>query len=285
MADGSALFSLNLSAELAALAADPELIALQRRLQDALLQDQLSLVFQPIFDIHSLRLHSAEALLRWRHPELGDVSPARFIPVAERSDLILELGRHVLSRAAAQLADWHRQGLEPVPVAVNVSGSELKQDGFAAQIAEVLAQHAIPGKLLRIEVTEHGLISDFVRATANLRAAGDLGLGISLDDFGTGYSSFRYLRHLPIRALKIDREFVAGVDVDPRDQRIVRAMVALAHSLKLKVIAEGVETESELATLRRLRCDYVQGFLTGRPMPAADFAVLLAVQGMATTPT
>lgn len=279
MADDRALFSLNLSAELAAVSADPELIALQRRLQDALLQDQLSLVFQPIFDIHSLHLHSAEALLRWRHPELGEVSPARFIPVAERSDLILELGRHVLSRAAAQIADWRRQGLEPVPVAVNVSGSELKQGDFADQIGGVLKEYAVPGHLLRVEVTEHGLISDFARATANLRAAGELGLGIALDDFGTGYSSFRYLRHLPIRALKIDREFVAGVDVDARDQRIVRAMVALAHSLRLKVIAEGVETESELATLRRLRCDYVQGFLTGRPMPAAGFAALLGARG------
>ena len=285
MVDDSALFSLNLSAELATLSADPELIALQRRLRDALLQDQLSLVFQPIFDIHGPRLHSAEALLRWRHPELGDVSPARFIPLAERSDLILDLGRHVLSQAVAQIARWQAQGLEPVPVAINISGAELKQEGFSRQIAEALQRHGVPGHLLRVEVTEHGLISDFARATDNLRAAGELGLGVALDDFGTGYSSFRYLRHLPMHALKIDREFVAGVDRDARDQRVVRAMVAMAHSLRLKVIAEGVETESELVTLRRLHCDYVQGFFTGRPMSAADFAALLATQGGATAPT
>lgn len=285
MVDDSALFSLNLSAELATLAADPELIALQRRLREALLQDQLSLVFQPIFDIHGLRLHSAEALLRWHHPELGDVSPARFIPLAERSDLILDLGRHVLAQAVAQIARWQAQGLEPVPVAINISGAELKQEGFARQIDEALQRHGVSGRLLRVEVTEHGLISDFARATDNLRAAGELGLGVALDDFGTGYSSFRYLRHLPMHALKIDREFVAGVDRDARDQRVVRAMVAMAHSLRLKVIAEGVETESELITLRRLHCDYVQGFFTGRPMPAADFAALLASQGGTTAPT
>ncbi len=285
MVDDSALFSLNLSAELATLAADPELIALQRRLREALLQDQLSLVFQPIFDIHGLRLHSAEALLRWHHPELGDVSPARFIPLAERSDLILDLGRHVLAQAVAQIARWQAQGLEPVPVAINISGAELKQEGFARQIDEALQRHGVSGRLLRVEVTEHGLISDFARATDNLRAAGELGLGVALDDFGTGYSSFRYLRHLPMHALKIDREFVAGVDRDARDQRVVRAMVAMAHSLRLKVIAEGVETESELITLRRLHCDYVQGFFTGRPMPPADFAALLASQGGATAPT
>ncbi len=284
MVDDSALFSLNLSAELATLAADPELIALQRRLREALLQDQLSLVFQPIFDIHGLRLHSAEALLRWRHPELGDVSPARFIPLAERSDLILDLGRHVLGQAVTQIARWQAQGLEPVPVAINISGAELKQEGFARQIDEALQRHGVSGRLLRVEVTEHGLISDFTRATDNLRAAGELGLGVALDDFGTGYSSFRYLRHLPMHTLKIDREFVAGVDRDARDQRVVRAMVAMAHSLRLKVVAEGVETESELITLRRLHCDYVQGFFTGRPMPAADFAALLASQGGATAP-
>ena len=272
MADDRALVSLSLPAELAA--ADPSMLALQQCLQNSQLKQQLSLVYQPIFDIHDLRLVSAEALLRWRHPELGDVSPARFIPLAERSDLILEIGRHVLSGVAAQLAVWQAQGLAPVPVAVNVSGAELKGDDFAPQIQRVLAQHSIPGRLIRVEVTEHGLISDFERVTANLRAAGELGISFSLDDFGTGYSSFRYLRHLPIRALKIDREFVAGVH-DPRDKRIVRAMVALAHSLKLKVVAEGVETEAELSMLRRLRCDYVQGYLTGRPMPADEFAKLL----------
>ncbi|WP_162932224.1 putative bifunctional diguanylate cyclase/phosphodiesterase [Solimonas sp. K1W22B-7] len=284
MADDQALFSLSLSADLAAAAADPELIALQRRLQDALLMQQLRMVFQPIFDIHSLRLHSAEALLRWRHPELGEVSPSRFIPLAERSSLIIELGRHVLDQTTGQIAQWQAQGLAPVPVAINVSGAELKDPEFPQQVAAALQRHGLAGELLGVEVTEHGLISDFPRVTENLHATGALGVGFSLDDFGTGYSSFKYLRHLPIRALKIDREFVAGVDVDVRDQRIVRAMVALAHSLQVKVIAEGVETEAELATLRKLKCDYVQGFLTGRPMAPEDFAGLLSAAG-ATSPT
>lgn len=274
MVDDQALFSLRSSAAALA-AADPELIALERRLQGALLRQELHLVFQPVFDIHSLQLHSAEALLRWRNPELGDVSPSRFIPVAECSGLIIELGQHVLGEILRQLAAWRSLGLGLVPVALNVSGVELKREDFARRLASALRQHAMPGELVHIEVTEHALISDFVRVTENLRAAGELGVGCALDDFGTGYSSFKYLRHLPIGALKIDREFVAGVDVDARDQRIVRAMVALAHSLGLKVVAEGVETAAELDTVRRLKCDYVQGFHTGRPLPAADFAALL----------
>lgn len=278
MADDLGVFSARgLAAAGERASSDPELVALQRRLQDALLAQQLRLVFQPIFDIRSLQLHSAEALLRWRDPELGDIGPEKFIPVAERSSLIIDIGQYVLAETLRCLRHWRDEGRALVPVAINVSGVELKDDGFVGRLEAALQCGGIPGNLIQAEVTEHGLISDFARVTDNLNAAGELGVGFALDDFGTGYSSFKYLRHLPIRALKIDREFVGGIETDRRDQRIVRAMVALAHSLGLTVIAEGVETEAELDTLRKLKCDYVQGFLTGRPVAAEQFGALLTL--------
>ncbi|HSW15455.1 MAG TPA: EAL domain-containing protein [Solimonas sp.] len=261
---------------LEALLSDPEARTLHLRLQDALLEQRLQVVFQPIFDIRSLRLHSAEALVRWCDAQLGEVGPSRFIPLAEHSSMIFHIGQQVLRQVLQCMSGWRAAGLPLVPVAINVSGAELKHEGFADRFATLLQASDIPGELIQAEVTEHSLISDFALAAANLRSAGKLGISFALDDFGTGHSSFKYLRHLPIRHLKIDREFVAGVDVDRRDQRIVRAMVALAHSLGIKVIAEGVETEAELVMLRRLKCDYVQGFLTGRPMPEERFAELLA---------
>jgi len=257
------------------LLSDPEARRLHTRLQDALLGEQLQVVYQPIFDIRSLELHSAEALVRWRDAQLGDVGPDRFIPLAEHSSLIYHIGQQVLREVLRCMCHWRDSGLQLVPVAVNVSGAELKHEGFADRFDTLLAGSGIAGELIHAEVTEHSLISDFALAAANLHAAGKLGISFALDDFGTGHSSFKYLRHLPIRRLKIDREFVSGVDVDARDQRIVRAMVALAHSLDVAVIAEGVETEAELAMLRRLKCDYVQGFLTGRPMGPEQFSGLL----------
>ncbi|HSW14848.1 MAG TPA: EAL domain-containing protein [Solimonas sp.] len=254
---------------------------IQRRLREALLKGQFDLHYQPIVDAHSGRLHALEALLRWQEPQLGALSPGQFIPLAERSRLILQIDHYVLDRATAQICRWRDAGLPALPVSVNLSARQLKSEDFVSRLDLLLCNSGIDPALLQLEITEHALIDDFGRAAQHVREASALGVSFALDDFGTGHSSFSHLRHLPIQRIKIDREFVAGIDSDPRDQKIVRAITAMAHALDLQVVAEGVETEAELVTLRRVRCDQVQGFLTGRPMDLAAITALLAAQAPA----
>lgn len=254
---------------------------LQQRLRMALAQRQFELVYQPIIDARSSRLLAAEALLRWHEPQLGSLSPSLFIPVAERSNLILQIDQYVLSAAVAQLRAWREAGLPPLPVSVNLSARQLQSAGFATRLCAMLEEAGVEPGLLQLEITEHALIDDRGRAARTLLEASELGVSFALDDFGTGQSSFSQLRHLPIQRLKIDREFIDGIDADPRDQKIVRAIVAMAHALGLEVVAEGVETEAEMAVLRRLRCDSLQGFLIGRPMPAAALAALMREAALA----
>lgn len=245
---------------------------LQQRLRVALATQQFELVYQPIIAARSSRLLAAEVLLRWHEPQLGPLSPSLFIPVAERSNLILQIDHYVLSAAIAQLRAWREACLPPLPLSVNLSARQLLGPGFAARLRAMLEEAGVDPQLLQLEITEHALIDDHGRAARTLLEASELGLSFALDDFGTGQSSFSQLRHLPIQRLKIDREFIDGIDADPRDQKIVRAIVAMAHALGVEVVAEGVETEAEMAILRRLRCDSLQGFLIGRPMPAAALA-------------
>ncbi|WP_162932474.1 putative bifunctional diguanylate cyclase/phosphodiesterase [Solimonas sp. K1W22B-7] len=249
---------------------------LQQRLRHAIEAQQFELVYQPIYAARSQRLLAAEALLRWHEPQLGPVSPGVFIPVAERSTLILQIDQFVLSSVIAQLRAWREAGLPSLPVSVNLSARQLQSSGFAARLEAMLGEAGVAPQLLQLEITEHALIDDRGRAARNLLEGAELGLSFALDDFGTGQSSFSQLRHLPIQRLKIDREFVDGIDADPRDQKIVRAIVAMAHALGVDVVAEGVETEAEMNTLRRVRCDALQGFLLGRPMSAESLAGLLA---------
>jgi len=251
---------------------------LQARLRMALACGQFDLCYQPIVDAHTLRPQSFEALLRWQDPQLGMLSPAVFIPVAERSRLILQIDRYVLGRVLAQLGQWRAAGLPLLPVSVNLSARELKSEDFVLRLCALLECGDLDPRLLQLEITEHALIDDFSRAARHLREATALGVSFALDDFGTGHSSFSHLRQLPIQRLKIDREFISGIDDDPRDRKIVRAITAMAHALELQVVAEGVETVAELATLQRVRCDQIQGFLTGRPMGAAAAGSLLAAQ-------
>jgi len=251
---------------------------LQRRLRQALACGQFHLCYQPIVDAQTLRLQAFEALLRWQEPQLGALSPAVFIPVAERSRLILQIDRYVLGRVLAQLGQWRAAGQSLLPVSVNLSARELKSEDFVIRLRGLLERSDIDPALLQLEITERALIDDFGLAARHLREASALGVSFALDDFGTGHSSFSHLRQLPIQRLKIDREFIAGIDHDPRDQKIVRAITAMAHALELQVVAEGVETEAELAMLRRVRCDLMQGYLTGRPMSAVAAGSLLAAQ-------
>jgi EAL domain-containing protein (putative c-di-GMP-specific phosphodiesterase class I) len=221
--------------------------------------------------------------VRWRHPERGLVPPGHFIPVAEHSGLIVEIGDWVLEEACRQLAEWRRLAPgPPPPVNVNVSVRQLDDPHFPARVAAVLDAHRLPPQALALEVTESLLMSRPDQAQVGLEALRDLGVRLVLDDFGTGYSSLSRLSRLPLHTLKVDRSFVAALPRDPADHAIVQAIFSMAATLGLRVVAEGVETEEQLGMLRRLGCDMAQGYLLGRPAPAAEIALLLArIDGLA----
>jgi EAL domain-containing protein (putative c-di-GMP-specific phosphodiesterase class I) len=207
-----------------------------------------------------------EALIRWRDPELGEVPPAQFIPVAEETGFIVAIGDWVLSQALRQAALWHERGC-PLPIAVNVSALQFQQTAFVDRVASMLAVSGLPPQLLELELTESILVRDADEALHRLQALHRLGVQLSIDDFGTGYSSLAYLKRFPIRKLKIDRSFVRGLPDDDSDVGIVRAILQMARALGMRVIAEGVETEPQRAFLQAEGCAQFQGFLFS---PAVD---------------
>ena len=233
---------------------------------------ELSLVYQPIFEAQSGNQTAFEALLRWEHPTLGNISPAKFVPVAEESGLIFRLGAWVLKQACRQCRLWQDHGLAGVRVAANVSAMEFARAEFSGNVLRVLEESRLPGNLLDLEVTETTLMRDMdesIRKMSLLRARG---IRISIDDFGTGYSSLGYLPRLPVDTLKIDRSFVADLGVNSTAQSLIGGMISLAHSIGKKVVVEGVETKEQLKLLKNMGCDEIQGFLLGRPaaLPAWD---------------
>ena len=242
-------------------------VALQRDLRHAIDRQELTLHFQPKIDAHNGQLCGVEALLRWRHPERGMVSPGEFIPVAERFGLIGRLGTWVLDEACRQARVWMDAGVD-IPVAVNVSVHQLRQADLEHKVREALRRHGVPARMLVLEITESVAMDNIEASLKVFDMLDAIGVQLSIDDFGTGYSSLAYLRRLPARQLKIDRCFVRDLDSGCADaQAIVQAVVRLAHALGLKVVAEGVETESQAQALRDLECDELQGFLFARPMP------------------
>ncbi|CEA04583.1 PAS/PAC sensor-containing diguanylate cyclase/phosphodiesterase [Pseudomonas saudimassiliensis] len=251
---------------------------LEHELRRAIADGQLQIHYQPKQQLASNRIDSAEALVRWQHPTRGAMLPGDFISIAEETGLILPLGDQVLRRACAQASQWLREGPQAVRVAVNLSGQQLRQPQFAAAVERILDETGLPGHLLELELTESMLLEHSEGVADNLAALRQLGVELSVDDFGTGYSSLAYLKRFPIRCLKIDRAFICELHEQPGDIAIVRAIIAMAHSMNLRVVAEGVEHDSQLAFLRSLGCDEVQGFLISRPLPAADFARLMALQ-------
>jgi diguanylate cyclase (GGDEF)-like protein len=253
-----------------------EWLELERSLRLALERDEFVLHYQPQFDAVSGRIVGMEALLRWRHPELGIVYPKGFIPLAEETGLIVPLGEWVLRTACAQNRAWQNLGLPPVPVAVNFSARQFQRQDPAQVVTEALQATGLDACWLELELTESVVMSDAEAAVATLKELRELGVGISLDDFGTGYSSLSYLKRLPLGKLKIDEIFVRNLMVDPNDRAITAAIVALAHSLNLTPIAEGVERPEQLEVLRLLGCELVQGYLFSRPVDPEDAAVLLA---------
>lgn len=243
-------------------------------LRRALAQDELLLHYQPKVDIATGRVVGAEALVRWRHPETGMVPPGEFIPVAEESGLVVDIGNWVLNAACAQASAWRQAGLPPVKIAVNLSAREFAPD-LSERVKEVLDRHGLPPSFLELEITEGVLAKSTEGVIRMMGELMSLGIGLSLDDFGTGFSSLSYLKRFPVDTLKIDRSFVTGIPGDANDCAIAGAIVSMAKQLRHTVIAEGVETQDQLAFLRQIGCDAIQGFLFSRPLDAASFEALL----------
>lgn len=248
-----------------------ERLELESDLRHALEQKEFTLFYQPQFSGDGKRLTGAEALLRWRHPRRGLVSPVEFIPVLEELGLVVEVGDWVLTEACRQLKEWHQAKVRVPKVSVNISARQFADGQLGNRIASILKETGLPPACLELELTESILMREVDQAMQILAGLKRLGLSIAIDDFGTGYSSLNYLKQFPIDILKIDRTFVDGLPSGEQDAQIARAIIAMAHSLNLAVIAEGVETHEQLEFLREHGCDEVQGFLFGRPMPASRF--------------
>jgi EAL domain-containing protein (putative c-di-GMP-specific phosphodiesterase class I) len=250
-------------------------IKVEHELRRALVRGEFEVYLQPQADVETNRILGAEALVRWRHPERGLILPDEFIPIAEESDLILEIGELVLRAACEQAARREVAGLPTVCIAVNISAVQFREPSLAGTVASVLNETGLDPCLLELEITESTAMRHAVLALDILRDLTALGVKVSLDDFGTGYSSLQHLREFPIHALKIDRSFVSGVTVEANDAAIVRAIIAIGQCLGLKVIAEGIETLGQLAFLKDGACDWYQGFLLGGPMREEAFGSLL----------
>ncbi len=247
-----------------------ERIQLESLLRDAILTQELSVHFQPKVDVQSGRLLGAEALLRWHSAELGEVPPARFIPLAEETGFIIELGFWVLCESCRQVAAWDAAGLHVPVVSINLSVKQLERGNFPELLRNVMRETGIAPHRLELEITE-SVVMDVEDAFAMLDDLRALGVQLALDDFGTAYSSLSYLRKLPVQTLKIDCAFIAGIGRNRSDEAIVQAMVAISHSLDLSTVAEGVETVEQFEFLRRLGCEQVQGFLFGAPVAGDAF--------------
>jgi diguanylate cyclase (GGDEF)-like protein len=258
-----------------------EQLKLENDLRTALLKEQFVLHYQPKFDLASGRLAGLEALMRWVHPERGLVAAGEFVPVLEETGMIIEAGRWAMKRAALDHAVWAAAGLRPPRIAVNVSPVQLRRRDFVQYVRDALASVDAAAERLDIEITESMLMEEIEGSIGKLKALQSMGLKVAIDDFGTGYSSLSYLARLPINSLKVDRSFILQMTRSPEQMAIVSTVISLARALNLKVVAEGVETEEQANLLRLLRCDEVQGYLFGRPMPPEDLPKLLSAAGAA----
>jgi diguanylate cyclase (GGDEF)-like protein/PAS domain S-box-containing protein len=257
-------------------------LLMESMLRRALERQEFVLHYQPRIELSTGLIVGAEALIRWNQPERGAISPEEFIPLAEENGLVIPIGEWAVEQACRQSAQWRAQGLNPGSIAVNLAANHLRERNLPDLVARTLKAHSLPASSLEIEVTESVLMTDAELCIANARCLSDLGVGLLIDDFGTGYSSLSYLKKLPITALKIDKSFVRDLATDPDDAAIIDAIIAMAHTLKLKVVAEGVETEAQRAFLKSSGCDEFQGYLFSRPVAAAEFASLLAQQSAQT---
>lgn len=244
---------------------------LEQELRRALVQEEFELFYQPKVNLVSGSMAGMEALLRWRHPDRGLVSPGEFIPTLEETGLIVPVGEWVLREACRANRRWQDQGLPALTVSVNVSAEQLRQEGFVELVAQVLAESGLQPGYLELEMTESCLLEETEASTAMVKALKSLGVRIAIDDFGTGYASMTYLKRYPVDVLKIDQSFMQRLSSKSEDTAIVTAIMALVHSLRLEVVAEGVETAQQLTFLYALGCNVIQGFLFSRPLPEDEF--------------
>jgi diguanylate cyclase (GGDEF)-like protein len=253
-----------------------ERLALENSLRKALVQDELVLHYQPVLDLQSGRVHGVESLLRWNHPEMGMVLPAEFIPLAELTGLILPMGPWTLRQACRQAQAWHRQVAPELAVSVNLSARQFQQADLARQVAGALEEAGLHPRFLELEITETNAMHHAESTIRTLRELKSLGVRLSIDDFGTGYSSLSYLKRFPIDTLKIDKSFIRDIDSDPDDAAIATAVIAMARTLELDVVAEGVETEEQLRFLAEHGCDRIQGYVFSPAVPAERCGEVLA---------
>ncbi|MBA9859938.1 EAL domain-containing protein [Ralstonia insidiosa] len=254
-------------------------LQIMQALQDTVEKGGFKLHFQPKFGCDGQSIEGAEALIRWTHPDLGVVPPLDFIPLAERTGLISQIGNWVIGQACRHILEWDRAGLPPVRIAVNLSPQQLQQPSYIRTVNEIVGQYGVDPRRLMFEITETVAMEVAEQTTANIREFQAAGFDIAIDDFGTGYSSLAYLQRFRAKQLKIDRFFTRGLDEHGDEgYAIVSAIIGLAHTLQMQVVAEGVETQSQLQKLRDLSCDQVQGFLLGKPMGAEDFAAFVLEQ-------
>ncbi len=254
--------------------------ALEQSLRAALEKKEMTLFYQPCLELATGRIVGTEALLRWRRPELGLVMPKDFIALADFTGLILSMGPWVLETACAQLRAWQKRGSRDLWMAVNLSSYELQQEDLVSHVEKALAKSGLEPRCLHLEIPEGYAMQNLDRAVETLRALRAIGVSLSIDGFGAGFSSLAHLRRLPIDRLKIDLAFVRGATTDPDDASVVTAVIAVAHSLNMMVVAQGVEDEAQVALLRSLRCDEVQGFLWSAPVPPNECERLLSAGGV-----
>jgi EAL domain-containing protein (putative c-di-GMP-specific phosphodiesterase class I) len=251
-------------------------LMMQNHLRRALERREFQLNYQPQVDLKTGSVVGAEALIRWRHPELGLISPARFIPIAEERGLIVPISEWVLHEACQQSRRWQGSGLAPLPVAVNLSAAHFRQENLQETVEYALQHNNLAPHLLELEITEGMVVQDAEDVVLMLNELKAMGIRLAVDDFGTGYSSLSYLKRFPLDKLKVDRSFVRDITLNEQDAEITRAIISMAHGLGLKVVAEGVETQDQLKFLRWQKCDDMQGFYFSRPLLTDDFERLVA---------
>ncbi len=256
-------------------------LILDSALRQALENDEFSLYYQPQVDLRKGRIVAMEALLRWEHPTMGSVPPSRFIPHAEETGLILPLGSRVIEEACGTLREWMDAGLPPVLMSINLSVMQFRQSGLVEFIRNILDRTKVEPDMLELEITESSLMRHEEQNLSILRDLGGMGIRIAIDDFGTGYSSLSYLKNFPVEAVKIDRSFIKDLPGNEGDIQLAKAIVAMAHSMKLMTIAEGVETVEQLGFLKDLGCDRMQGYLFSHALPSWEVARLLKDEGRA----
>ncbi len=252
-------------------------LEIENELRKALERDELLLHYQPRIDLHTGKISSVEALVRWEKPGSGLVAPAEFITVAEETGLIIPIGEWVLKTACTQFKEWHTSGLMPQSISVNVSGKQIQREDFITTISHILSETSFDPRFLELEITESVLMKNVTNTIGILHELKNMGIQLSMDDFGTGYSSFSYLKRFPLDIIKIDKLFINNITEKADDDAIVSAIISMVHHLRLKVVAEGVETIQQVDYLRHKACDEAQGYYFSRPLPAPELKELLAV--------